>query len=116
MRPHARTKAGIVRTFQNILLYRTLTVTQNVMVAQYCRTSGSVLGVLLGMPGTRSEEMRIRERALAELEFTGILDKKDLHPQNLPYGRQRLVEIARALATDPESSALGRTGCGYEST
>jgi branched-chain amino acid transport system ATP-binding protein len=112
LQPHIVTKAGIARTFQNNLLYRTLTVAENVMVAQYCRTHGSVLGILLGTPGTRREEKEIRKRALSELEFTGMLDKKDLYPQNLPYGRQRLVEIARALATSPDLLLLDEPAAG----
>lgn len=112
LQPHAVTKAGIARTFQNILLYKTLTVAQNVMVAQYCRTHGSVLGILLGSRSTREEEKAIREKALAELEFTGMIDKRDIFPQYLPYGQQRLVEIARALAAEPDLLLLDEPAAG----
>lgn len=111
-KPHLITRKGIARTFQNILLYRTLTVEQNVMVAQHCRTSAGVGAIALNTSKSRKDETKIRQQAEAAMEFTGILDKKDFFPQSLPYGQQRLVEIARALATEPDLLLLDEPAAG----
>jgi branched-chain amino acid transport system ATP-binding protein len=100
-RSHLVTEAGIARTFQNIRLFANMTVLENVLVGRHTRTKEGLLSALLRGPGFRRAERESEERAMELLEFTGLADKRDHLARNLPYGEQRKLEIARALASEP---------------
>lgn len=100
-KPHLVTKAGIARTFQNIRLFSNMTVLENVLVGRHTRTKEGLWSALLRLPGYHKAEDASRERAMELLEFIGLQDKADHLARNLPYGDQRKLEIARALASDP---------------
>lgn len=115
-RPEDITASGIARTFQNIRLFSGLTVLENVMIGQTCRTRHGLLSVLVPTPRATKEEESIRAKAYTALEFVGLADKADVIAKNLPYGQQRLVEIARALATQPKFLLLDEPAAGLNST
>ena len=100
--PHTVTQRGMARTFQNLRLFRQMTVLENVMSGMHCRTREGGLGALLRTIPQRREEAHIRAVAEQCLEFVGILEHKDRLARNLAYGDQRRVEWARALATQPK--------------
>ncbi|WP_329179881.1 MULTISPECIES: ABC transporter ATP-binding protein [unclassified Streptomyces] len=100
-KPHLVTKAGIARTFQNIRLFANMTVLENVLVGRHTRTKEGLLSALIRGPGYHRAEARSRARAMELLEFTGLAAKADHLARNLPYGEQRKLEIARALASEP---------------
>ncbi|MEU4174479.1 ABC transporter ATP-binding protein [Streptomyces sp. NPDC026589] len=100
-KPHLVTKAGIARTFQNIRLFANMTVLENVLVGRHTRTKEGLWSALLRLPGYHKAEDASRERSMELLEFIGLQDKADHLARNLPYGDQRKLEIARALASDP---------------
>lgn len=110
-RPDERVKLGLARTFQNIRLFKDLPVLDNVMTGQHCRTSSGLLRVLLS-PGARREDAATHERARRELEFVGLSGVGSVLAGGLSYGRQRLVEIARALASDPTVLLLDEPAAG----
>jgi branched-chain amino acid transport system ATP-binding protein len=99
--PQAVTKAGVARTFQNIRLFGNMTALENVMVGRYCRTRTGAISAILHGPKYRREERETRERSLELLRFVGLDRHADHLARNLPYGDQRRLEIARAMATDP---------------
>lgn len=111
-RPHQILKAGIARTFQNIRLFTAMTAVENCMVAQHCRTSGSIWGSVLRLPSQRREEREIRERAMEALRFMHLESVADEAARNLPYGRQRHLEIARAMASNPQTILLDEPAAG----
>ncbi|MCM1977295.1 MULTISPECIES: ABC transporter ATP-binding protein [Streptomyces] len=100
-KPHLVTKAGIARTFQNIRLFANMTVLENVLVGRHTRTKEGLWSALLRGPGFKKAEKASEERAMELLEFVGLAHKRDHLARNLPYGEQRKLEIARALASDP---------------
>ncbi|MES4905280.1 MULTISPECIES: ABC transporter ATP-binding protein [unclassified Streptomyces] len=100
-KPHLVTQAGVARTFQNIRLFANMTVLENVLVGRHTRTKEGLWSALLRGPGFKRAEAASKERAMELLEFTGLADKADHLSRNLPYGEQRKLEIARALASDP---------------
>ncbi|GAA0945366.1 MULTISPECIES: ABC transporter ATP-binding protein [Streptomyces] len=100
-KPHLVTQAGIARTFQNIRLFANMTVLENVLVGRHTRTKEGLWSALLRGPGFKRAEAASKARAMELLEFTGLADKADHLSRNLPYGEQRKLEIARALASDP---------------
>lgn len=100
-KPHLVTQAGIARTFQNIRLFPNMTVLENVLVGRHTRTKEGLWSALLRLPGFTKAENASRERAMELLEFIGLRTKADHLARNLPYGDQRKLEIARALASDP---------------
>ncbi|MGW5396941.1 ABC transporter ATP-binding protein [Streptomyces sp. NPDC003952] len=95
------TAAGIARTFQNIRLFNNMTVLENVLVGRHTRTKVGLWSSLLRLPNFSREEAASRKRAMELLEFIGLADKAEHLARNLPYGDQRKLEIARALASDP---------------
>ncbi|MDG4857727.1 ABC transporter ATP-binding protein [Streptomyces sp. T-3] len=98
---HKVTAAGVARTFQNIRLFANMTVLENVLVGRHTRTKEGLWSALLHGPGFRKAERESEERAMELLEFTGLAAKRDHLARNLPYGEQRKLEIARALASEP---------------
>ncbi|QKW05920.1 ABC transporter ATP-binding protein [Streptomyces sp. NA04227] len=100
-KPHLVTKAGIARTFQNIRLFANMTVLENVLVGRHTRTKEGLWSALLRGPGFKKAERESEERAMELLEFIGLAHKRDHLARNLPYGEQRKLEIARALASEP---------------
>ncbi|ELP63977.1 ABC transporter ATP-binding protein [Streptomyces turgidiscabies] len=100
-KPHLVTQAGIARTFQNIRLFSNMTVLENVLVGRHTRTKEGLWSALLRGPGFKKAERASEERAMELLEFIGLAHKRDHLSRNLPYGEQRKLEIARALASEP---------------
>ncbi|MEV7865947.1 ABC transporter ATP-binding protein [Streptomyces sp. NPDC088124] len=100
-KPHLVTNAGIARTFQNIRLFANMTVLENVLVGRHTRTKEGLWSALLRGPGFKKAEAASHERAMELLEFIGLQNKADHLARNLPYGEQRKLEIARALAAEP---------------
>jgi len=95
------TAAGVARTFQNIRLFANMTVLENVLVGRHTRTKEGLWSALLRGPGFKKAEKASEERAMELLEFIGLAGKRDHLARNLPYGEQRKLEIARALASEP---------------
>lgn len=94
-------KRGVARTYQNINLFKEMTALDNVLVGAHSHMRSGLWGSIFRLPGQRSEEKKIRQKAEEIMEFVGILHLKDDEARNLSYGEQRLLEIARALAGDP---------------
>ena len=113
---HDVARMGIARTFQNIRLFNSMTALENVCVGMHCRTRQGVLGAVLRTPGQRSEEARIREKALALLHYVGIGQYANHLATQLSYGDQRRLEIARALASEPKVLALDEPAAGMNAT
>jgi branched-chain amino acid transport system ATP-binding protein len=113
---HQVAKAGIARTFQNIRLFGEMTALENVMVGRHARTHAGVIGAVLRTPAARREEAAIKARALELLDYVGIAKYADFRARTLPYGDQRRLEIARALATDPKLLALDEPAAGMNAT
>ncbi len=114
--PDQVAKAGIARTFQNIRLFANLSALENVMIGRHCRTQAGVLGAILRNPAVRAEERAIETRALELLDFVGIRPRANDQAGSLPYGDQRRLEIARALATEPKLLALDEPAAGMNPT
>ncbi len=112
LRPNAIVARGIARTFQSIRLFPYMTVLENVLVGEHCRLAATVVGAVLRPPSVRAEESRARERGRALLAFVGLGGKEDDIARNLPYGDQRRLEIARALATEPRLLLLDEPTAG----
>lgn len=111
-KPHKITEMGIARTFQNIRLFGNLSVLENVMVGAHCRSKAGLWQGLWRTSAQRGEEKLIREKAEAMLELTGIADERQTLAGSLPYGKQRRLEIARALAADPQVILLDEPAAG----
>ena len=110
---HQITRKGIARTFQNIRLFGEMTALENVMVGTDARHKTSVPGALVRTPRHRREEKSAIERAAALLHFVGIAHRGEEKAKNLPYGDQRRLEIARALATEPKLLCLDEPAAGF---
>mgnify|MGYP000878756730 CR=1 FL=1 len=102
MKPFEITELGMARTFQNIRLFYRMTVLENVMVGMHTRTNSNLLNIIFKTSRHKNVEKETEDRALEVLELTGLLDYKYHYATSLPYGLQRRLEIARAMATNPE--------------
>ncbi len=112
LRPDRIVRLGIARTFQNIRLFRSLPVLENVMAGCHGRTRAGAVAALFRPPSQRREEAEIRQRAQEMLAFVGLLPLADDEARGLPYGLQRRLEIARALATEPRLLVLDEPAAG----
>jgi branched-chain amino acid transport system ATP-binding protein len=107
---------GIARTFQNIRLFANLSALENVMIGRHLRTRAGVFGAMLRTRATRAEEAATERRALELLDYVGIRARANDRAGSLPYGDQRRLEIARALATEPKLLALDEPAAGMNPT
>ncbi|MHB8810066.1 MAG: ABC transporter ATP-binding protein [Desulfobulbaceae bacterium] len=110
--PNKITEQGLARTFQNIRLFPRMTALENVMIGRHCRTRAGVLGAVLRGPKTRQEERETIRIGFSILEKIGLAGPANEYARNLPYGAQRRLEIARALATDPLILLLDEPAAG----
>jgi len=106
---------GLVRTFQNIELFGNMTVLENVMLGLHTRSHSGILACMFKMPWHLREERIIREQAIEWLEFCGITDLSDQKASNLPFGKGRLLEIARAMAVRPSIMLMDEPAAGLNS-
>ena len=113
---HRVAQAGIARTFQNIRLFADMTALENVMVGRHIRTRSGVVGAMLRTGAFTAEEKAIAQRAQELLDYVGIGKFADYKARTLSYGDQRRLEIARALATDPQLIALDEPAAGMNMT
>ena len=116
LKPNRVAERGIARTFQNIRLFSNMTVLENVMVGRHVRTRGGVIGAVFRGPRARAEEADIRERAARLLDYVGLGQRAGQLARHLPYGDQRRLEIARALATEPRVLALDEPAAGMNAS
>ena len=115
-KPHEVAFAGLARTFQNIRLFAEMTALENVMVGRHIRTRSGVVGAMLRTSSFKAEEKAIAQRAQELLDYVGIGKFADYKARTLSYGDQRRLEIARALATDPQLIALDEPAAGMNMT
>jgi branched-chain amino acid transport system ATP-binding protein len=116
LKTHRVAECGIARTFQNIRLFANMSALENVMVGRHVRTRAGVVGAVFRDAATRAEEAAIASRAYALLDYVGIAGRAEEAAHSLPYGDQRRLEIARALATEPKLLALDEPGAGMNAT
>ena len=116
LKPDEVARAGVARTFQNIRLFASLSALENVMIGRHARTRAGVLGAILRNRRTREEETDTQKRALQLLDYVGIRGRANDAAGNLPYGDQRRLEIARALAAEPRLLALDEPAAGMNAS
>ncbi len=112
VKPFEITSKGMARTFQNIRLFPTMTVLENVMIGRHCRTKSGIASALFRTPFSKKEEQDSVDKAYTLLKELNLHEFWDDEARNLPYGAQRRLEIARALATDPKILLLDEPAAG----
>jgi branched-chain amino acid transport system ATP-binding protein len=112
MKTHEITKLGIARTFQNIRLFGELSVLENVLIANHMRFGSNLFSAIVKTPGYLIKERKVYHKSIELLRSLGLEDVKDEKSSSLPYGKQRRLEIARALATDPKLLILDEPAAG----
>ncbi len=112
LKPNQVTENGLARTFQNIRLFGSMTVLENIMIGRHCRTSAGIGGAIVRNRATREEEKRIVQDSYDVLKKIGLARYVNEYAKNLPYGAQRRLEIARAMATDPFLLLLDEPAAG----
>ena len=112
LRPDLITKTGIARTFQNIRLFKDLSVLDNVLIANHLNIKSNFMEAIFRLPRYKREDNEMMEKSLNLLKKVGLLDQKDDKAHSLPYGKQRRLEIARAMATNPEVLLLDEPAAG----
>lgn len=115
-KPYQVTEKGIARTFQNILLFDSLTALDNVMVGHHARTKYNVVGSILRTPKMKKEEIKCREKSVEMLEYVGLGSEINTLAGSLPYGKKRILEIARALASEPKIIMLDEPCAGMNAS
>jgi branched-chain amino acid transport system ATP-binding protein len=110
--PERLARLGLVRTFQNVELFGRMTVLENAMVGLHTKGRSGIVASMFKLPGHLAEERRIREQARSWLAFTGIADLADTTAANLPFGKGRMLEIARALASEPRLILMDEPAAG----
>lgn len=116
LKPFEVASLGVGRTFQNIRLFKSMTVLENVMLGQFSRTGSGFFQCVLGSKGAKTEEKKSKEIAMELLDFVGLSDKRNELATSLPYGEQRKVEIARAMAVEPELILLDEPAAGMNTS
>ncbi len=107
---------GLARTFQNVELFKSLTVLENLMVGEHIRTQGGILSQGFNLPKVRKEEKRVREKAMQVLDFLGIAHTASQLAVSQPYGIQKLIELGRALLSEPRLLILDEPAAGMDHT
>ncbi len=116
MRPHRVVRAGVARTFQNTQLFDEMSALENALVGRFPRTRTGMFSASLRLPGTAKEERLAQEEAAKTLRLVGLGDASSVPAGDLPHGRRRLLEIARALATEPRLMLLDEPAAGLNSS
>ncbi|MDY7033007.1 MAG: ABC transporter ATP-binding protein [Thermodesulfobacteriota bacterium] len=112
LKSHIISAMGVSRTFQNVQLFSNMSVLENVMLGRHTRTSCGIMSSIVSMSKKKREERETRERATYYLEIVDLCDRMNEYPENLPFGKQRLLEIARAIATEPKLLLLDEPASG----
>lgn len=116
LKPHQVTQRGIARTFQNIQLFESMSALENVMIGHHTRTGSTVLGTMFHTKKMKEAEWKCYHKAEAMLEFVGLGEEKETLASSLPYGKKRILEIARALASEPKIIMLDEPCAGMNAS
>ncbi len=112
LKPCIIAEKGVSRTFQNVQVFENMSVLENVMVGRHCRTRSELFAAVMNLKSTRAEEKRIHDHSLQMLSFVGLEAKKNEGASNLTFQQQKLLEFARALATEPDLILLDEPAAG----